>query len=90
MQRDDGHRGPSPLGWTPREPALGCSPRDSWFVTGAGRGKSKHLQVSFSPSLGGEERSGGILPQEPPALAAAGRDRAPLPWQLGPAALDLT
>ena len=30
-----------------------------------------------------------LVPQEPPALAAAGSDRVLLPWQPGPAA-DLT
>lgn len=27
-----------------------------------------------------------LLPQDPPALAAAGSERAPSPWQRGPAA----
>lgn len=88
VKRDDGCQGPSPLRWAPCEPGLGCLPRTLGLPVGA-RGGPQTLACVVQPFSGGEERPGGLVPQEPPALAAAGSDQVLLPWQLGPAA-DLT
>lgn len=69
---------------------LGWGVSQGLLVCQLGRGGGPQtLACVVQPFSGGEERPGGLIPQEPPALAAAGSDQVLLPWQLGPAA-DLT
>lgn len=69
------------LGWGVSQGLLVCQ-------LGRGGG-TQTLAGVVQPFSRGEERPGGLVPQEPPALAAAGSEQVLLPWQLGPAA-DLT